>query len=140
MSRKISCDNCNKSLSVAQGERIARQSRYEIAQTSPPDALPDVLNDPGLRDTQSKLTELRRQVAELSITFTPEHAKVKRVQAELITLDAAFNRDRAAILDRIKNEYQEAGRKEKLLTAAYDGQTSLVTGQSEKANALASDA
>jgi polysaccharide biosynthesis transport protein len=120
-------------LSAAQGERIARQSRYEIAQTSPPDALPDVLNDPGLRDTQSKITELRRQVAELSTTFTPEHAKVKRAQAELSTLEAAFNRDRAAILDRIKNEYQEAGRKEKLLAAAYDGQTRLVTGQSEKA-------
>ena len=120
-------------LSTAQGERIARQSRYEIAQSSSPDALPDVLNDPGLRDTQSKITELRRQAAELSTTFTPEHAKVKRVQAELITLEAAFERDRAAILDRIKNEYQESGRREKLLASAYDGQTRLVTGQSEKA-------
>jgi succinoglycan biosynthesis transport protein ExoP len=34
-------------LSAAQGDRISRQSRYEIAQSSPPDALPDVLNNVG---------------------------------------------------------------------------------------------
>ncbi len=119
-------------LSSAQGERIAKQSRYEIAQSSPPEALPDVLNDPGLRDMQSKLTELRRQVADLSTIYTPEHAKVKRLEAELSTLDQAFARGRAEILDRIKNEYEEAVRKEKLLSAAYNSQTHLVSGEGEK--------
>jgi len=69
-----------ESVSTAQARRIARQSRYEMARASPPAALPDVLNDASLREYQAKLTELRRQIAELSPTYTVEHAKVKRVQ------------------------------------------------------------
>jgi polysaccharide biosynthesis transport protein len=120
-------------LSVAQGERIAKQSRFEMATTSPPEALPDVLNDTGLREYQSKLTELRRQIAELSSTFTPDHPKVKRVQAQLSTMETALERERGAIVKRIRNEYDEAVRKEKLLTSAYATQARLVTGESEKA-------
>ncbi len=119
-------------LSAATGDRIAKQSRYEMAQSSPPDALPDVLNDEYLQDTRQKITDLRRQIADLSITFTPEYKKVKQMQAELTTLQAAFDRDRAAILNRIRNEYEEATRKEKLLSAAYDAQTKEVTGEGEK--------
>ncbi len=119
-------------LSTATGDRIAKQSRYEMAQSSPPDALPDVLNDEYLQDTRQKITDLRRQVAELSTTYTPEYSKVKKAQAELATLQAAFDRDRTAILNRIRNEYEEATRKEKLLSAAYDAQTKQVTGEGEK--------
>ena len=118
---------------TAQGERIAKQSRYETAQNSPPDALPDVLNDAGLRDTQTKITELRRQLAELGTVYTPEYSKVKKVQAQISTLEAAFDRDRAAILSRIRDEYQESTRKEKLLASAYDAQTRVVSGDGEKA-------
>ncbi len=119
-------------LSAATGDRIARQSRYEMAQHSSPDALPDVLNDDGLRDVQAKMTDLRRQIAQLSATYTPEYKSLKRAQAELASLEAAFQHDRAAILKRIKNEYDEASRKEKLLASAYQVQTAQVTGEGEK--------
>jgi polysaccharide biosynthesis transport protein len=119
-------------LSTATADRIARQSRYEMAQHSPPDALPDVLNDDGLRDVQAKITDLRRLIAQLSATYTPEYKSLKRAQAELASLEAAFQHDRAAILKRIKNEYDESSRKEKLLTSAYEAQTAQVTGEGEK--------
>ncbi|MBV9404990.1 MAG: GumC family protein, partial [Acidobacteriaceae bacterium] len=120
-------------LSVATADRISKQSRYEMARGSSPDALPDVLNDAALRDTQAKITELRRRIADLSTIYTPEHTKVKRAQAELTTLQAAFERDRSAILDRIRNEFGEASRKENLLAAVYDAQTKEVVGEGEKA-------
>jgi polysaccharide biosynthesis transport protein len=119
-------------LSTATADRIARQSRYEMAQHSSPDALPDVLNDDGLRDVQAKITDLRRLIAQLSATYTPEYKSLKRAQAELASLEAAFQHDRAAILKRIKNEYDEASRKEKLLASAYEAQTAQVTGEGEK--------
>jgi capsular exopolysaccharide synthesis family protein len=119
-------------LSTATGDRIARQSRYEMAQNSPPDALPDVLNDGALRDTQTKITDLRSQIAQLSATYTPEYKPVKRAEAQLTTLQAAFDHARAAIIIRIKNEYQEASRKEKLLASAYNAQTAQVTDEGEK--------
>ena len=120
-------------LSLATTERIAKQSRYELARTSPPDSLPDVLNDPGLRDAAAKITDLRRQIAELSVTYTPEYSKVQRLQAQLTALETSFQHDRAAIIDRVKDDYQDASRRENLLSAAYTAQTKEVTGQDEKA-------
>lgn len=119
-------------LSKAQAERVAKQSRSEMAKDSPPDALPDVLNDPTLREYQSKLTDLKRQFADLSTTYKPEYGKVKRIEAQIAPLQAALDRERQAILRRIANEFQEALRREKLLLDDYNAQVRLVTADAEK--------
>lgn len=120
-------------LSKAQGERVNKQSKYELASSTPPESLPEVLDDAALRDYQSKITDLRRQLADLSPTFTPEYSKVARIQAQITSLDAAFAKQRANVLSRIKNEYDTAERREKLLTADYSAQSKFVSDQSEKA-------
>lgn len=119
-------------LSSASSARIARQSTYELAQQSSPDALPDVLNDATLRETAAKVRDLRAQIADLSAVYTPDYAKVKRAQAELSALQSTFDRDRAAILGRIQNEFKDAARREQLLQAAYEAQTRQVTLEGEK--------
>lgn len=120
-------------LSSAEAERMAKQSRFELAQSSAPESLPEILNDGGLRETYSKLTDLRQQLAELKTTYTPEHVKVKRVEAQVAELEQRFAENRDNILKRIRNEYQEAARREQLLSAAYEAQTRVVSGQGEKA-------
>ncbi len=119
-------------LSAAQADRISKQSQNEMAQTSSPGTLPKMLEDPGLRDIGSKILELRRQIAELSATYTPEYGKLKRAQAELGSLEAAFQHSQAEILKGLQNQYEEAARKERLLSQAYDAQAIQVTGDSEK--------
>jgi len=126
-------EQVQQSLSAASADRIAKQSRFELAQNSPPDSLADILSDPALRETQSKINDLKRQIADLSAIYDPEYSKVRRLQAELDSLQIAFNRSRTDILSRIKTDYQEATRREKLLTAAYNQQAHEVTGQDEKA-------
>jgi polysaccharide biosynthesis transport protein len=120
-------------LSAAQSERISKQSRWEMANSSSPEALPDILNDLALREYQTKLTELRRQMAEQRSTYTAENSKVKRIEAQLAPIQAAYDRERSDILTRIHNEFDEALRKETLLAAEYGTQRSLVTGEGEKA-------
>jgi len=122
-----------QALSAAQSERISKQSRWEMANSSPAEALPDVLNDSTLRDYQSKLTELQRQIAELRTTYTQASPKVQKLEVQLSTIESALNVERADILKRIKNEYDEALRRESLLTADYSAQRTTVTGESEKA-------
>jgi len=122
-----------EALSAATAERIARQARFELARNSPPDTIADVLNDPGLKETNARINDLRRQVADLSTVYSPQFSKVKRAEAELAVLEAAFEHSRADILKRIENDFQEASTKEKLLAAAYDAQTREVSGQDEKA-------
>jgi polysaccharide biosynthesis transport protein len=122
-----------QALSNATADRIAKQARFELAQSSPPDSLADILNDATLRDLQVKITDLKRQYADLSTVFNPEFSKVRRVQAELQSLEAAFDRKRTDVLNRIRTDYEEASRRERLLSNAYDGQTAAVTGQGQKA-------
>lgn len=122
-----------RQLSTATSDRIAKQARYELARNSPPDTVADVLSDEGLKDIATKLNELQRQVADLSAIYNPEFADLKRAQASLGVMQGVFEKNRADILTRIGNDYQEAISKEKLLASAYDEQTREVTGQDEKA-------
>jgi succinoglycan biosynthesis transport protein ExoP len=119
-------------LSKAEAERVGRQSRYETTRTATPETLPDVVNDSNLADLQKKITDLRREDAELATTFKPDYSKSKKVRAEIASLETALAREQKAIVDRIGNEYQESLRREKLLAASYAAQVRLVTQDSEK--------
>ena len=83
-----------KDLSTAESDRVAKQSKFEMASSSPLDALPDVVDDSNLADYQKTLTDLRRQYAQLRTTFTPAHAEVKRVQAQITTVQAELETER----------------------------------------------
>jgi len=119
-------------LSRAQADRIMKQSRYEIAAKSTPETLADVLSDATLRDYQTQITALRRQLAEANATYTPEHYKVTRIEAQLATVTTAFAAKSAAILGRIQNDYAEAQRREDLLAKSYAQQAGVVTTESEQ--------
>mgnify|MGYP005838020233 CR=1 FL=1 len=122
-----------EALSAAQADRIARQSRDELVRSSPAEALPDVVDDASLRSYQSQLTDLRRQEADLGTTYTAGHSKRRRIQAQIKAIEEALERERRAILGRIRNDYDEAVRREKLLQASYTSHAALVTEQSAKA-------
>ena len=91
-----------------------------------------------LRDYQAKLTELKRQIAELQRTYTDESPKIRKVQAQFATLETALTTERADILKRIKNEYDEALRRENLLTADYSGSAPLLPAKAEKRSSMTS--
>lgn len=120
-------------LTKAQADRAATQSKYELASSAPAESLPEVLDDPYLKDYQVKLTDLRRQLAELSASLTPAHYKVQRVAAQITELEADLKKNRVNILNRIRNEFQAAERRETLLAVDYAAQSALVSEQAGKA-------
>jgi succinoglycan biosynthesis transport protein ExoP len=120
-------------LSKAQAERIARQSEYEVALSGKLDALPRVLDSVGLGDTQVKLTGLRVELAELSHILTPQHYRVQRLKVQIDELQSEFEKGRANILKRIKNENEQAEGRERLLEAACAQQRQVVADQAQKA-------
>jgi capsular exopolysaccharide synthesis family protein len=119
-------------LSKAQGERVVSQSKYEMVSKAAPESLPQVLDDPTLKDYQVKLTDLRRQLAEISSSLTPAHPAVKKVQAQVTTLEQALNQERTNVIQRIQNEYESAKRREHLLATNYTTQAALVSEQAAK--------
>ncbi len=119
-------------LSKAQADRITRQSRYELASRASADSIAEVLDDGSLRDIQSKLTDLRRQLAELSASFTPAHPRVQKVEAQIRALEASLSRERGNVLSRIRNDFEAAERREKLLAADYAAGVQVVAAQAAK--------
>jgi uncharacterized protein involved in exopolysaccharide biosynthesis len=119
-------------LSEAQAARIEKQSVYQMASSSAADSVPQVIDNTRLSDYQSQLASLRRQLAELSSQFTPEHPKVEQVQAQIDDLESTFKKERNNILLRIRNEYEAALMREKLLFSAYQREAQVVLQQAKK--------
>jgi capsular exopolysaccharide synthesis family protein len=120
-------------LSTATADRIAKQSAFELAKHSPPDALAEVLNDPNLQSLNARIDDAARQVASLSAIYNPGYAKLQEAQAEVASLHQAFANHRTDLLRRIETDYQSARRRENLLANAYDGQAKEVAGQDQRA-------
>jgi capsular exopolysaccharide synthesis family protein len=119
-------------VSAAQADRVQKEARFKTASTASPDTLADVLNDNGLRSMEATITDLRRQAAELAITFKPEYSKSQQIRAEIEALESARNRQRADIVTRIANDYQEAEHREAMFNSAYDDQVRQVMADSQK--------
>jgi succinoglycan biosynthesis transport protein ExoP len=120
-------------LSKAQADRIASQAKFEEAKSKPADSVPEILEDPTMRDYRQKLADLQRQYADLSATLTPEHYKVQRLQAQINELQFEMLQERTNVQRRIANEYEAALRREKLLSQADAQQEKIVADQSSKA-------
>jgi polysaccharide biosynthesis transport protein len=129
-------------LAKIQQERIFRETRYELTQNNPPQTLAEVLDDSVLRGYQGQLESLKRERAALTTTYTSKYDKVRKVDAQIETLQKAYDNELASTVKRIKNDYDASLKQEKLLNAAYASQASRVGGEQGNAaqyNALRHD-
>jgi len=117
----------------AQSERVKAQSKYELIQSAPVDSLPQVLDDTSLREYQTKLAELRRQMAELRIALTPVNPRIQKLQAQINEVENALTKERANIVIRIKNDYDAAQRRERMIAESFNAQLKVVDSQASKA-------
>ena len=122
-----------------QAERIAKQTKYELVLKSPPESLPDILDDTVLRGYQQQISALKREKAALETQFTPKWPSVKKLDVQITMLENTYQKEVAAVLKRIQNDYESAKRHESLLSSAYAGQSQRVgseSGKSAQYNAL----
>ena len=121
-------------LSRAEGDRIEKQARYELARQAPADSLPEVIDNGTLREYQVQLTQLRRELADLLSRFTPDYPKAVSTQAQIKSLQSALEKGRANILERTRNEYESAVRRETLLKTTNSELNGLMLSQADKLN------
>lgn len=119
-------------LSAAHADRLAKQSKYQLASTAPPESLPEVLDNKTLGEYQVKLTDLRRQRAELLSSLTEAHPRVKQVEAQMAALESALKKERTNVILGIRNEFESAQHREDLLVNSYASQAHLVSRQGAK--------
>ncbi len=119
-------------LAKIQSERIARQTRYELTVKNPPESLGEVLDDGVLRGYQQQLQALKKDRAVLDLTYTAKDKKVQKVDAEIASVQKAYDAEITSTLKRIKNDYEASRSQEKLLSGAYDAQSQRVGGEASK--------
>jgi capsular exopolysaccharide synthesis family protein len=118
--------------SKAQADRTDKQAKHETAMTRSLESLPGALDDATVRDLGLRLAALHQEKAQLTSSLTPEHYKVRQVQAQIDELSSALETQRKNIARRAANEYHSARRHEELLARAYGQQAKTVIDQAEK--------
>jgi succinoglycan biosynthesis transport protein ExoP len=129
---EIKLRQIQESLSKAQENRAVRQARMETAIAAPLDSIEAPLGS-ALRDHQAKLAELRRQRADLITIYTADFDGIKRIDAQIASLENAWRTETTAVLQALKNDYTDAVRRESLLHQSYQEQVGEVTAQGQVA-------
>jgi capsular exopolysaccharide synthesis family protein len=119
-------------LSKAQADRTEKQATYETLTNTPIEALTPTLNNPALQNYLVKMADLKSQLANLSATYTPEHYRVRQVQAQIADLQQGINAERASILRRSKDDYEASLARENMLASAYAEQLKTVSDMAGK--------
>jgi capsular exopolysaccharide synthesis family protein len=115
----------------AESERIAKEARYRTALAVAPDALEQA--ESGLMaGYESRLTELRRELAEATTSLTEAHPKVKALQAQIEVLSESRTRERSNMIGRMRTEYEAALERERQLIAGLGAQSQVVAEQDRK--------
>jgi len=118
--------------SRAQADRMAKQSIYEGLLAEKPEDETAALRDPALQDYQNKLSDLNRQLADLSTVYKPTYEKVERLHSQIQELKKDYARQHDQAVARVKNDFETAKRREDMLDHSYRAQQGVVTQEAAK--------
>lgn len=119
-------------LAQSEVDSAAREAQLDVARHTSAETLPQVVNDPVIREDQGKLRDLRVQLADLSTTMTPQNYKVQQLQAEIQDLESEMALHRSIIVSRLTMEDHEAARRTALLEDQYRKQLATAMDQGSK--------
>ena len=119
-------------LAKAESDEAETQAQVEVSHSNPSEAMPQVLDDPTLRDNRARLADLRRQLSDLSVTLTPANYKIQQLQAQIADLEQQSAHQRADVIKRLGVQNSATARRKQLLSQAYNQQLGVVSDQSVK--------
>ncbi len=122
-----------KQLTQAQADRIQKESLYQIAKGTNPDALASVLQDPALASLRQQQTQLQTQYAQVRTQFGSEYPKALEIQNQLNEINKAYQEELQSGVLRVQNDYYTAVKREQMLKAALDEQTAVANQLDENA-------
>jgi succinoglycan biosynthesis transport protein ExoP len=119
-------------LAKAESDEAESRAQVDTSRSNPVDSLPQVQDDPAMRDQQARLQDLRRQRADLSVTLTPANYKIQQLDAQIAALEQQAARTRTNVVHRLGVQNSEVSRRKQLLAAAFRAQLGVVSDQSVK--------
>ena len=108
-----------REMGAVQTDRMQKEGLFNAASKATPEELASAPEGPAVKPLVTRLGELRNQLAELSLSMTPAHYRVKQLQGQIGDTEAAIQRERNIILTNLKRQVDEARNKEALVQAVY---------------------
>ncbi|HEY7616675.1 MAG TPA: polysaccharide biosynthesis tyrosine autokinase, partial [Terriglobales bacterium] len=124
-------DELNRSLTMAEAERMQKESLYRLVQSGNLNGLPDATGEARVIGTSpssllEKLREqqadLKIQVAQLSTQFGPSYPKVVQLNNQLTEIGEQIQVELNKNVDRVRGEYLAAVQRQNMLREALDKQ------------------
>ena len=115
----------SETLTKAQGERIAKEALYRQSQGVGFESIPAVLENPLISSLKTEYYKLDSEYQRLSETYKPDYPKMVRMREGITQIKRRLDTEIRRIVDAIKQEYEAAVKKEKLLQAAVEDQKRL---------------
>ena len=109
-------------LTRAQADRYAKESLDRLAEAGDYSSLPGVEDNKLMQDLTERLSDLEKEEAALTPTFTSDYPKVKQLQSQIDDVQKVLNQERKRAAQRIVDEYTAAVRREALVREAFEQQ------------------
>jgi capsular exopolysaccharide synthesis family protein len=120
-------DDLNKSLSIAQAERLSKESVYKMVAENEAQ-VGFIQSNNLLNSLEAKEVELKEQYSEAVSHYGPTYPKALAIQDQMKDLDSLIARERKRAVENIRSEYQATVQRERALSEAV-GKQNLEVGK-----------
>ena len=126
-------DELNKELTVAESERMQKESVYRLAEAGDTETASAVsagtTQDKSSENTSALLGkleegkgELKLQIAQLSTQFGPAYPKLAQLNSQVQEIDSQIQSEMKKVAGRLRGDYLASLQRENMLHAALEGQ------------------
>lgn len=123
-------DELNKEMTVAESERMQKESIYQLTQSGDPNSVAAALAADGSSNVTSSLLDklreqeatLKIQVAELSTQFGPSYPKVAQLNNQLKEITRQIVTETQKAVEKLRGQYMAALQRETMLREALEKQ------------------
>jgi capsular exopolysaccharide synthesis family protein len=122
----------NKELTLAQSERIVRESQMQLLRSRRLEDVPAVASNPIVMDLQKRLAVLTEELAQARAPLGPNHPKVQQLEQQIAEVRSSIEREKQSAANRIESDYQAAVRREQLLRQAVKNQEAAASEMNQR--------
>ena len=115
-------DDLNKQLTLAEADRIEKESLYQTIVAGSLDQIPQSLASEGLQNLRLREADLKNEYAQASTIYGPNYPKVVELSNRIKAMNASIQAELKRLEGRAHEEYQASLRREQKLREVFNAQ------------------
>jgi capsular exopolysaccharide synthesis family protein len=115
-------EDLNKQLTLAEADRIDKESLYQTIVAGSLDQIPDGKSGEALQNLRLREAELKNEYAQTNTTYGPNYPKVLELTNRIKAMEASIQAELKRLAERTHAEYLASVRREQKLREAFNSQ------------------